>query len=106
MNGSEAQTIERLAVTVDKIHRGLFGGDDDEPGVIHIVRREMLPKVRRHERTLYGEHGGEGIVRDVDKTNDFVRQAKWLGGIAITFLILEGLGSLVKLYQYVVSSGS
>lgn len=64
----------------------------------HVVRL-----VEKHDRTLYGESGGNGIVSYVERHNELERKANrlilWVAGLIVT-----NLGTLLKLFWVAVST--
>lgn len=56
---------------------------------------QILEASQKHERSLYGLDGGNGIVSDVKRHNELERKANriilWVGG-----LIIANVGTLIK----------
>ena len=71
--------------------------NDIERHLIEISGKvdQILESTKKHERSLYGIDGGNGIVSDVKRHNALEQKANrmifWVGG-----LIIANLGTLIK----------
>jgi len=97
--------IEEFRKTSEEIREALQGSGE-EPGLIHIVRREILPLVKKHDEVLFGEGGKGGVVFDIHNNSEFVTMAKRIGMVIAGALVVQVIGYAIWLTRVMLSVSS
>lgn len=67
--------------------------------------KHVVKLVEKHDKSLYGEDGGNGLVSHVARHNEMETKANRYAAIAVG-LMLTNIGTLIKMVWSYVSGGS